>query len=76
MEETIRDRLRAAEDRKKRIMAAYDHAAKTQPAGQARIVEFDTFSSADGKSVCWVLQISLVFIPVWEKILIWAKSLF
>ncbi|KAG8185507.1 hypothetical protein JTE90_019762 [Oedothorax gibbosus] len=47
VEETIRDRLRAAEDRKKRIMAAYDHAAKTQPAGQARIVEFDKFKRAD-----------------------------
>ncbi|XP_054714835.1 uncharacterized protein LOC129224412 [Uloborus diversus] len=47
VEQTIQERLRAADDRKKRIMAAYDHAAKSQPAGGARIVEFDAFKSAD-----------------------------
>ncbi|GIY11792.1 smoothelin domain-containing protein [Caerostris darwini] len=47
VEEAIRDRVRAADNRKKRIMAAFDHAATSQPAGQARIVEFDSFKSAD-----------------------------
>ncbi|KFM82469.1 hypothetical protein X975_00239, partial [Stegodyphus mimosarum] len=47
VEQTIRERLKAAEERKKRILAAYDHAAKSQPAGGARIVEFDAFKSAD-----------------------------
>ncbi|XP_042905809.1 uncharacterized protein [Parasteatoda tepidariorum] len=47
VEEAIKDRLQAADNRKKRILAAYDHAAKSQPAGQARIVEFDAFRSAD-----------------------------
>lgn len=49
VEETIRQRVKAADDRKKRLLAAYDHAAKSQPAGQARIVEFDNFKRADGK---------------------------
>lgn len=47
VEEAIRDRLNAAEARKKRILAAYDDAAKSQPAGGARIVNFDNFRSAD-----------------------------
>lgn len=47
VEETIRQRVKAADDRKKRLLAAYDHAAKNQPAGQARIVEFDNFKRAD-----------------------------
>ncbi|KAF8794257.1 splicing regulatory glutamine/lysine-rich protein 1-like [Argiope bruennichi] len=47
VEDAIRDRLKACEDRKKRILAAYDHAAKSQPAGGARVVEFDSFRSAD-----------------------------
>jgi len=51
VEETIRDRLKASEDRKKRILAAYDHAAKSQPSGQARIVEFDAFRSADASKL-------------------------
>ncbi|CAL1265424.1 unnamed protein product [Larinioides sclopetarius] len=47
VEDCIKDRLKACDDRKKRILAAYDHAAKSQPAGGARIVEFDSFKSAD-----------------------------
>ncbi|GBM50693.1 hypothetical protein AVEN_45963-1 [Araneus ventricosus] len=47
VEDCIRDRVKACDDRKKRILAAFDHAAKSQPAGGARIVEFDSFKSAD-----------------------------
>jgi len=47
VEDAIQDRLKAADSRKKRILAAFDDAAKSQPAGCARIVEFDNFRSAD-----------------------------
>lgn len=49
VEETIRERVRASEENKKRLLAAYDYAAKTQPAGTVRDVDFETFKGVDGK---------------------------
>ena len=48
-EETIRARAKACDDNKKRILAAFDYAAKTQPAGTVRDVDFASFRNADGK---------------------------
>lgn len=49
VEETIRERVRASEENKKRLLAAYDYAAKTQPAGTVRDVDFESFKGVDGK---------------------------
>lgn len=49
VEETIRERVRASEENKKRLLAAYDYAVKTQPAGTVRDVDFATFKGIDGK---------------------------
>lgn len=49
VEETIRERVRASEENKKRLLAAYDYAAKTQPAGTVRDVDFASFSGVDGE---------------------------
>lgn len=47
VEETIRERVRASEENKKRLLAAYDYAAKTQPAGTVRDVDFESFKGVD-----------------------------
>lgn len=49
VEETIRERVKRSEDAKKRLLAAYDYAAKTQPAGTIRDVDFESFKNVDGK---------------------------
>lgn len=49
VEETIRERVRASEENKKRLLAAYDYAAKTQPAGTVRDVDFESFKGVDGE---------------------------
>lgn len=49
VEETIRERVRASEENKKRLLASYDYAAKTQPAGTVRDVDFECFKGVDGK---------------------------
>lgn len=49
VEETIRERVRASEENKKRLLASYDYAAKTQPAGTVRDVDFEAFKGVDGK---------------------------
>lgn len=49
VEETIRERVRASEENKKRLLAAYDYAAKTQPAGTVRDVDFESFKNVDGE---------------------------
>lgn len=49
VEETIRERVRASEENKKRLLAAYDYAAKTQPAGTVRDVDLAAFQGVDGK---------------------------
>lgn len=49
VEETIRERVRASEENKKRLLAAYDYAAKTQPSGTVRDVDFESFKGVDGK---------------------------
>lgn len=49
VEETIRERVRASEENKKRLLAAYDYAAKTQPSGTVRDVDFASFKGVDGK---------------------------
>lgn len=49
VEETIRERVRASEENKKRLLASYDYAAKTQPSGTVRDVDFETFKGVDGK---------------------------
>ena len=50
VEETIRERVRASEENKKRLLAAYDYAAKTQPAGTVRDVDLAAFKGVDGES--------------------------
>lgn len=49
VEETIRARAKACDDNKKRLLAAYDYAAKTQPAGTIRDVDFETYKGVDSK---------------------------
>lgn len=49
VEETIRERVRASEENKKRLLAAFDYAAKTQPSGTVRDVDFASFQGVDGK---------------------------
>lgn len=49
VEETIRERVKRSEDAKKRLLAAFDYAAKTQPAGTIRDVDFESFKNVDGK---------------------------
>jgi hypothetical protein len=50
VEETIRERVRRSEENKKRLLAAYDYAAKTQPAGTVRDVDLAAFQGVDGES--------------------------
>ncbi|XP_077510829.1 uncharacterized protein LOC144121477 isoform X2 [Amblyomma americanum] len=47
VEDAIKQRQREAELRKKRILAAYDAAAKSGPAGVVKTVDFDSFKKAD-----------------------------
>ena len=47
VEETIRDRVRAADDEKRRVLAAFDAAAKSGIAGP-KIVDLKNFSKHDG----------------------------
>lgn len=49
VEETIRERVRASEENKKRLLAAYDYAAKTQPAGTVRDIDLAAFQGVDGE---------------------------
>uniref|UniRef100_A0A131Z3F1 Smoothelin n=1 Tax=Rhipicephalus appendiculatus TaxID=34631 RepID=A0A131Z3F1_RHIAP len=47
VEDAIKQRQREADLRKKRILAAYDAAAKSAPAGVVKTVDFDSFKKAD-----------------------------
>ncbi|XP_050050602.1 uncharacterized protein [Dermacentor andersoni] len=47
VEDAIKQRQREADLRKKRILAAYDAAAKSGPAGVVKTVDFDSFKKAD-----------------------------
>ncbi|XP_077533169.1 uncharacterized protein LOC144145429 isoform X1 [Haemaphysalis longicornis] len=47
VEDAIKQRQREADLRKKRILAAYDAAAKSGPAGMVKTVDFDSFKKAD-----------------------------
>jgi hypothetical protein len=47
VEDALRSRQRAAEDRKKRMLAAYDAAARSAPAGAPKEVNFEAFKKAD-----------------------------
>lgn len=47
VEETIRERVRASEENKRRLLAAYDYAVKTQPAGTVRDVDFELLKGVD-----------------------------
>jgi len=47
VEDALRSRQRAAEDRKKRMMAAYDAAARSAQAGVVREVNFEAFKKVD-----------------------------
>lgn len=49
VEETIRERVRASEENKKRLLAAFDYAAKTQPSGTVRDVDLAAFQGVDGE---------------------------
>lgn len=51
VEETIRERVRASEENKRRLLAAYDYAAKTQPSGTVRDVDFELLKGVDGKLI-------------------------
>lgn len=44
-------RQKEADERKKRILAAYDAAAKSGPAGAPKDIDFSAFKRADGKSL-------------------------
>lgn len=60
VEETIKERVRASEENKKRLLAAYDYAAKTQPAGTVRDVDFEVLKGVDGKYFRFELQCTSV----------------
>lgn len=47
VEDAIKQRQTEADMRKKRILAAYDAAAKSGPAGTIKTVDFDSFKKAD-----------------------------
>ncbi|UYV79693.1 hypothetical protein LAZ67_18000295 [Cordylochernes scorpioides] len=47
VEENIRKRKEEADQRKLRILAAYDAAAKSSPAGEVKVVDLETFKKAD-----------------------------
>ena len=64
VEETIRERVRASEQNKKRLLAAYDYAAKTQPAGTVRDVDLAAFQGVDGKSSRLRSLRSLIFYSI------------
>lgn len=49
VEDAIKKRQREAEERKKRILAAFDVAAKSAPAGAARDVDLDVANKIDSK---------------------------
>lgn len=49
VEDAIKKRQREAEERKKRILAAFDVASKSTPAGAAKDVDFDVTSQIDSK---------------------------
>lgn len=48
VEDAIKSRALDAENRKKRMLAAFDHASKSGLAGEDKIVNFDEFKRADG----------------------------
>lgn len=50
VEEAIRDRVKAADMEKKRILAAYDAAARSGPAGTYRVADLKNFTKDDGMS--------------------------
>ncbi|KAG1684343.1 Smoothelin [Nymphon striatum] len=47
VEDAIKNRMHEAENRKKRILAAYDHAANTGESGSHKQVNFEAFKRAD-----------------------------
>jgi hypothetical protein len=47
VEDALRQRQRAAEERKKRMLAAYDSAARSGPAGAPKEVNFEAFKKVD-----------------------------
>ncbi|RWS24198.1 Smoothelin-like protein 1, partial [Leptotrombidium deliense] len=47
VEQAIRDRIKDADERKKKILAAYDVAAKSGPAGSERMVNFESISKEE-----------------------------
>lgn len=49
VEDAIKKRQREAEERKKRILAAFDVAAKSGPAGSSRDVDLDVANKIDSK---------------------------
>ena len=66
VEETIRERVRASEENKKRLLAAYDYAAKTQPAGTVRDVDFESFKGVDGECLSQRVSSELRVIISWS----------
>ena len=49
MEDAIKKRQREAEERKKRILAAFDVASKASPAGAPKDVDLDMANTIDSK---------------------------
>jgi len=84
VEDALRQRQRAAEERKKRMLAAYDSAARSGPAGAPKEVNFEAFKKADGKSfrccesstkfdsvfkLCFLFCFYRIFVIVFKKYL-------
>lgn len=51
MEDVLQQCKRTAEERKKKILAAYEAASRSGPSGVVKGVDFEPFINADGKSV-------------------------
>lgn len=49
VEESIRQRQREADEHKKRVLAAYDQAARSGPAGSARFIDLDSVKPEDSE---------------------------
>lgn len=58
VEDAIKRRQREAEERKMRILAAYDVAAKSTPAGAAKDVDLDIVNKIDSKCHIFLLNVN------------------
>lgn len=56
VEDVLQQCKRNAEERKKKILAAYEAASRSGPAGVVKGVDFEPFIKADGKLVVSIVQ--------------------